>query len=124
MQNRFVCLDNSYEYVPDSIYPEICRYTVRANDIILSIVGTVGLVAIVHSSLDLANLTENCVKIVNIKNYISEYVYYYLYSNAGQAQIQKGIVGSTQPKLPLYNIERIELPDHSIDYQQHIVDTV
>lgn len=122
MQHRFVFLDDTYEYVPDSIYPSISRYTVKANDIILSIVGTVGLVAIVHSSLDLANLTENCVKIVNIKNYLPEYIYYFLYSNAGQTQIQKGIVGSTQPKLPLYNIERIKLPEHSIDSQQHIVD--
>ena len=122
MQHRFVFLDDTYEYVPDSIYPSISRYTVKAHDIILSIVGTVGLVAIVHSSLDLANLTENCVKIVNIKNYLPEYIYYFLYSNAGQTQIQKGIVGSTQPKLPLYNIERIKLPEHSIDSQQHIVD--
>ncbi len=124
MQHRFVFLDDTYEYVPDSIYPSISRYTVKANDIILSIVGTVGLVAIVHSSLDLANLTENCVKIVNIKNYLPEYIYYFLYSNAGQTQIQKGIVGSTQPKLPLYNIERIKLPEHSIDSQQHIVDSM
>ncbi len=122
MQKRYVSLSNDYEYVSDNIFPSISRYTVNTDDIILSIVGTVGLVAIVDKSLNNANLTENCVKLVNIKNFLSKYVYYYLISESGQAQIQAGIVGSTQPKFPLYNIEKIEIPDTSMSEQQHIVD--
>ena len=124
MQKRYVSLSDDYEYVPDNIFPSISRYIVNTGDVILSIVGTVGLAAIVDKSLNNANLTENCVKLVNIKNFLSEYVYYYLISKSGQAQIQAGIVGSTQPKFPLYNIEKIEIPDVSMFEQQHIVDTV
>ena len=58
-----------------------------------------------------------------LKNFLSKYVYYYLISESGQAQIQAGIVGSTQPKFPLYNIEKIEIPDVSMSEQQHIVDS-
>ena len=122
MQKRYVSLSDDYEYVPDNIFSSINRYIVNTGDVILSIVGTVGLVAIVDKSLNNANLTENCVKLVNIKNFLSKYVYYYLISESGQAQIQAGIVGSTQPKFPLYNIEKIEIPDISWDEQQHIVD--
>ena len=122
MQKRYVSLSDDYEYVPDNIFPSISRYIVNTGDVILSIVGTVGLVAIVDKSLNNANLTENCVKLVNIKNFLSKYVYYYLISDSGQAQIQAGIVGSTQPKFPLYNIEKIEIPDVSMSEQQHIVD--
>ena len=122
MQKRYVSLSDDYEYVPDNISPSISRYIVNTGDVILSIVGTVGLVAIVDKSLNNANLTENCVKLVNIKNFLSKYVYYYLISDSGQAQIQAGIVGSTQPKFPLYNIEKIEIPDVSMSEQQHIVD--
>ena len=123
MQGRYVVLDSSYEYVPDSVFPSISRYTVETNDIILSIVGTVGLVALVDESLNNASLTENCVKLINIKNHLPEFIYYYLYSDKGQAQISEGVVGSTQPKLPLYNIEKLDIPDISMNEQQHIVDT-
>ena len=122
MQGRYVVLDSSYEYVPDSVFPSISRYTVETNDIILSIVGTVGLVALVDESLNNASLTENCVKLINIKNHLPEFIYYYLYSDKGQAQISEGVVGSTQPKLPLYNIEKLDIPDISMNEQQHIVD--
>ena len=122
MQGRYVVLDSSYEYVPDSVFPSISRYTVETNDIILSIVGTVGLVALVEESLNNASLTENCVKLINIKNHLPEFIYYYLYSDKGQAQISEGVVGSTQPKFPLYNIEKLDVPDISMNEQQHIVD--
>lgn len=124
MHSRYVKLDSTYEYVPDTVFPSISRYTVKTDDIILSIVGTVGLVAIVDKSLNNASLTENCVKLVNIKHYLPQFIYYYLYSEKGQAQINEGIVGSTQPKFPLYNIEKLNLPDVSYEKQHYIVDTV
>ena len=36
-------------------------------------------------------------------------MYHFLNSDAGKGAIQAGIVGATQPKLPLYNIKRIKL---------------
>ena len=124
MQKRYVSVCDDYENVPANIFPSFSRYIVNRGDVILSIVGTVGLVALVDKSLNNANLTENCVKLVNIKNFLEKYVYYYLISKSGQAQIQAGIVGSTQPKFPLYNIEKIEIPDVSMSEQQHIVDSI
>src|SRR5690606_4351521 len=49
------------EYVPDSVFSKISRYIVNTNDIIVSIVGTIGSVAIINDLLDNASLTENCV---------------------------------------------------------------
>lgn len=124
INTRYIKLNNNFEYVPDEIYSSISNYLVRTNDVILSIVGTIGLVGIIDESLNNANLTENCVKFVNIKNYDNLYLYYYLSSQKGQQQIKAGTVGSTQPKLPIYNIEQINLPDISIEEQHHIVDTI
>ena len=73
------------------------------------IVGTIGAVACVGKSLDGANLTENCVKLVNVNHFTNSYLYHFLNSDAGKGAIQAGIVGATQPKLPLYNIKRIKL---------------
>lgn len=75
----------------------------------ISIVGTIGSIACVGKSLDGANLTENCVKLVNVSHFTNSYLYHFLNSNIGKGTIKAGIVGATQPKLPLYNIKRIKL---------------
>jgi|GEM_PF-210067 len=97
------------QYVPDDVFPKISRYIVNTDDLIISIVGTVGSVSIIDKKLDNASLTENCVKITNYKNIDKEYLYYFLTSDIGRFEISKGIVGSTQPKLPIYNINDLEI---------------
>lgn len=113
-------LTSSFEYVDDEVQKHISRYIVNSNDVILSIVGTIGLVAIVGNSLNNANLTENCVKFINLKGIDSNYLYYFLISPLGQDEISKGIVGAVQPKLPIKNIENIPIPVPDIDLQQKI----
>ena len=99
------------QYVPDEVFSKISRYITNTDDILLSIVGTIGLVSIVDEELDNASLTENCVKItLTDKNFLPEFLYYYLSSDVGQHEIKIRQVGSTQPKLPLYNIEQIPVP--------------
>jgi len=113
-------LTSSFEYVDDEVQKHISRHIVNNNDVILSIVGTIGLVAIVGNSLNNANLTENCVKFVNLKRIDSNYLYYFLISPLGQDEISKGIVGDVQPKLPIKNIENISIPVPDIVIQQKI----
>jgi type I restriction enzyme, S subunit len=109
-------------YVPDDIFQAISRYTVQEGDVIISIVGTIGLCSVIPSELNLANLTENCAKIVDIDNtrLVPQYLYYYLISEDGQYEIETRNVGSTQPKLPLYNIKALQIPLPSIPEQRAI----
>lgn len=107
-------------YVPDEVFKSISRYIVKEGDIILSIVGTVGLIAIIGRNLNLASLTENCVKITDLKNCDGDFLYYYLISEFGQNQIKAKTVGSTQPKLPLYNINDIEISLPPLPTQRRI----
>lgn len=110
MGSKYISKDN-LQYVPDNVFPSISRYITNTNDVLISIVGTIGLVALVDDELDNASLTENCAKItLTDENYVPEYLYYYLSSDAGQSEIQSRQVGSTQPKLPLYSIEQIPVP--------------
>ena len=104
---RFVSLNDDFQYVEDDVQKEIKRYIVNAGDVIISIVGTIGNVNIVDETLDNANLTENCVKLVNLQGVSSYYLYELLKSPKGIDAINEGIVGGVQSKLPLYNIERI-----------------
>jgi len=102
---------NELLYVPDDVFPSINNYIVEKDDVIISIVGTIGLCAIVPTELHLANLTENCAKIVNLndKKLEKKFLFYYLISPNGQDEIEQRNVGSTQPKLPLYNIKDIPI---------------
>lgn len=107
--SKYVKLTTDFEYVDEETQKTISRYIVHTDDVILSIVGTIGLVSKVDHSLNGANLTENCVKLTELKGISSDFLYYYLSSYLGQEEFRKGTVGSTQPKLPIYNIEKVEI---------------
>lgn len=104
------------EYVPDETFPSISRYIVEPNDVVLSIVGTIGALSMVDAQYNQASLTENCVKLHGLDHDDALYLYYYLVSPVGQQEIHRGTVGAVQPKLPIYNIEKIGVawPDREI----------
>lgn len=102
-------LNSSYEYVDEITQKQIQRYITLKGDILISIVGTIGLIAIVGGSLNGANLTENCVKLVKLDNIDSEFLYYYLKSPLGQQNISRGTVGAVQAKLPIKNIQEFNI---------------
>ena len=118
---KYLQLNSEYEYVDDETQKTIARYIVNTGDILISVVGTIGLIGIVGSTLDKANQTENCDKIVNIHGINPEYLYYYLVSNLGQEEIKRGTVGAVQPKLPLKNVLDITVKYPSILEQERIV---
>lgn len=109
-----------YEYVDDETQATISRYIVNVDDVIISIVGTIGLVAKIGKSLDKANLTENCAKMVNIHGLDRDFLYYYLLSEDGQNAIKAATVGAVQAKLPLKNIQALPIPYVSLEEQKAI----
>lgn len=120
-KGKILELNSDYEYVDDETQKSIARYIVDAGDILISVVGTIGLIAIVGESLDKANQTENCDKIINLKGINRDYLYYYLVSPAGQEEIKRGTVGAVQPKLPLKNVQDINIKYPSLETQEKIV---
>lgn len=114
---------SAIQYVKESIQKSISRYTVNKQDIILSIVGTIGLCAKVPDELDNANLTENCVKLVLDKAKIdNDYLYYHLINPDIQDLIGGLDVGSTQPKLPIYNVQKIAIALPPMEEQKAIAE--
>ena len=120
-KTKYLQLNSDYEYVDDETQQSIARYIVNEGDILISVVGTIGLIGIVGNTLDKANQTENCDKIINIRNVLPEYLYYYLISKFGQDEIKKGTVGAVHPKLPLKNVQDISVLYPSIEEQERIV---
>lgn len=106
-KDKFVVLNDSFQFVSNDIQKSIARYIVQTGDIIISIVGTIGLVNIVDSTLLNANLTENCYRLTNFKVVHSDYLYYYLVSPFGKREIESRTVGGVQAKLPMYNVQSL-----------------
>ena len=122
--SRYVCLTNQFQYIDEETHSAIARYIVNAGDIIISIVGTIGLIGKVHASLDKANLTENCVKLADIHTVTSDYLYYTLCYKKQIKEIELLTVGAVQAKLPMYNIQsmKILVPPTSVieDFQNRV----
>lgn len=107
--NRYVCLTDQFQYIDEETHLAISRYIVNTDDIIISIVGTIGLLGKVHSSLNKANLTENCVKLADIHTVTSDYLYYTLCYKKQIKEIELLTVGAVQAKLPMYNIQSMKI---------------
>ena len=121
-KSKYLELNPEIEFVDDETQLSIARYIVNAGDILISVVGTIGLIGIVGESLDKANQTENCDKIINCTGIEPEYLYYYLISPFGQEEIKRGTVGAVQPKLPLKNVLDINVKYSAIAEQRKIVE--
>ena len=121
--DKLLKLTDNFEYIENETFNEISHYLVNKGDLIISIVGTIGLTNIIEYSLDNANLTENCAKITNLKKgYNVDYIYYFLNSKIGQNLIQESTVGAVQKKLPIKNIRDLNIPFPDYDIQNKIVD--
>lgn len=118
--SKNINLNSDFEFVDDETFSKISRYIVNHDDVILSIVGTIGLVGKIGKTLDNASLTENCIKFVNLEDIDKDFLYYFLVSKYGQDEIKKMTVGAVQPKLPIKNIEKIEIKLPLIDEQLRI----
>ena len=97
-------------YVDDETQANISRYIVNDGDVIVSVVGTIGLTAYIGNTLNGANLTENCNKLTSFNGDLAAWSYFFLRSPAGAEAIRLGTVGAVQAKLPLKNIKSIEVP--------------
>lgn len=122
--SRYVCINSQFQYIDEKTHSAISRYTVSTGDIVISIVGTIGLLGKVHSSLNNANLTENCVKLADIHTVTSDYLYYTLCYKKQIREIELLTVGAVQAKLPIYNIQTMKIlvpPEEAIsDFQKRI----
>jgi restriction endonuclease S subunit len=78
-------------------------------------------VGIVKFNLTKCNLTENCVKVVELKNNLkANYLFSFLSSKFGQLQISREKVGTAQPKLAIERIRKFIIPKLNDTFQLQI----
>jgi type I restriction enzyme S subunit len=96
-------------YIPAHLQPSIARYTISANDIFITVAGTLGIIGMIPKELDGANLTENANKLTNISIF-RDYLFYVLCSDNIQEVIKRESTANAQPKLALTRIRDFEFP--------------
>lgn len=111
--------EENLRYLKPDVQQKIKRYTVSEGDLIISIAGTIGLVAPVETTLDGANLTENAAKIVPKDRgaYVPNYLSFALSMPDAQSQIRSQTGQVTIGKLALFRIEKVEVPLPPVEAQ-------
>lgn len=108
-------------FVLDEDFEKIRRYTVDSGDVCITIVGNIGDVGITPPSLHRASLTENAVKLVNLRQDIdASFLMYALLAPDAQSQMKLSAAGAAQPKLGIYKVNEIRVPVPPLPTQQRI----
>lgn len=112
--------EDGLKYLKPDVQSRIKRYTVAAGDVIITIAGTIGVVAPVGKSLSGANLTENAAKLVAKRRgeFVPDYLAFALSMPEAQAQIRSQTGQVTIGKLALFRIEKVEIPLPPLDEQR------
>lgn len=110
-------------HLKPEVQAKISRYIVKTGDVIISIAGSIGLIAPVPESLDGANLTENAAKLVprNREAYDARYLASLLRTPVAQSQIGSHIGQVTIGKLALFRIEKLTVPLPPVELQREFV---
>jgi type I restriction enzyme, S subunit len=99
------------KYLSETDAQTLGRYTISANDVYISIAGTIGNTGIVPKDLDGAYLTENAAKIVlNTDQISAQFLHHYLTTEASKNAITVRVIGGAQPKLALVRIADLPIP--------------
>lgn len=115
---------NELRYLKSETRERIKNYFINKSDLYISIAGTIGRVGLIPDQLDGANLTENAAKITEIKKYDLKFLAYLMNSYLVQNQIKTLTISTTQPKLALFRIEKLDLIQPPLHQQTQIVEEI
>lgn len=109
------------EFLDEQTRKKISKYIVLENDILITIVANIGDVGIVPQNLDNANLTENAVRLTNLKQFAdARYLTYMLSQRDHKEYMESLAAGAAQAKLGIYKIEKIKVSLPFIGIQKRI----
>ena len=100
-------LDKSYFISLDDFDEINKRSKVDQWDILISMIGTVGEVALITEKPDFA--IKNVGLLKNNNEYKAKWLYYYFKSDLGQYQIKSRLRGTTQLYIPLKDLRKLEI---------------
>ena len=119
MKDGWVTTEN-LQYVPDNIFPGISKYIINAEDVFITVAGTIGRVGKIPREFDGANLTENADRLV-FTILDQDWLILELQSSLIQSQIIEATTKVGQPKLAIARIENLLIALPPLAEQRRIV---
>lgn len=109
-----VSLDSPHR-ISNELSEQYKRTLLKGDEILISLVGTLGRIALVPKSLEGANVHRNLGVVVPKQGVVSKFVFYLMKSPSIQEQIEKSRTGANQPLLNLGDIKKfaVQLPEPS-----------
>lgn len=122
LQDFFIS-DSDPVYIPNSIYGKLKRSHIFFEDVLVSIVGTVGLVSVVADKRD--GLTGNCkIAILHSKKINPWFLSLFLASKYGQYQLERMTGGTVQTGVILKDLSTLQVPNLNENVQGTIAQTL
>ena len=112
------------KYLKPKTAEEMDRGIISSDDVYITVTGSVGEAGTVPEELDGARFTDNAAKLYNLNKVLNDYLKIYLRSKFGQDEVRRFTVGSTQPKLSMYRVKRMEVIVPPLEVQEEIAETV
>ena len=110
-------------YIPEEIYQILKRSYIFQNDVLVSIVGTVGLISIVADRYE--KLTGNCkIAILHSKDIDPWFLGTFLACRYGQAQIKRKVAGAVQTGIILKDLANILVPVVNGEKQKQVKEII
>jgi type I restriction enzyme S subunit len=118
-------LNDIFKFISKDCHKALSRSQLRKNDILFSIAGALGRVALVTDEVLPANINQ-ALSIIRIPEGLVDYHYMYfaLKSSEVLKQFEKQKRGNSQKNLSLEDIKNLIIPFPSISEQQHISNVI
>ncbi len=117
--NDFQISDDEQAYIPEQVYRALPQFHIKENDLLITVVGTLGKVAIATKK-DLSSIFSCKSTIIRAKKIDPFYLLAYLNSNVGQLFALRGVRGAIQQGLNLSDLKEIKVFLPSEDFQKTI----
>jgi restriction endonuclease S subunit len=117
--NDFQISDDEQAYIPEQVYMALPRFHIKENDLLITVVGTLGKVAIATKK-DVSSIFSCKSTIIRAKKIDPFYLLVYLNSNVGQLFALRGIRGAIQQGLNLSDLKEIKIFLPSENFQKSI----
>lgn len=117
---------NSIKYISTETNLKIKDYIVNTNNILVSIVGTIGKVGCIPEELDGKNISENfaCIVLNDLSKFNPKFIRYYLQTSLCRTQFREMVTKAVQEKLAILKLKKTLIPYLEIEEQERIIDEI
>jgi len=117
--NDFQISDDEQAYIPEQVFNALAQFHIKENDLLITVVGTLGKVAIATKK-DVSSIFSCKSTIIRTKKIDPFYLLAYLNSSVGQLFSLRGVRGAIQQGLNLSDLKEIKVFLPSEGFQKNI----